>query len=92
MRLSPNRMNSLSVLALRALKDSPHVDLRDADAVVAAVRRALQNNLREEDELEKQAEEMLAKHKTEILRTGGDYRRMVLEGKKTLAKKKGFVL
>lgn len=92
MTLSRQRLDFLTLQVYRALKDSPAVTVLDADRAVALVRTAIAENVRIEQELEREAEKVLAPHLERILREGADYRRMVRDGMKTLARKRGFVL
>lgn len=92
MTLSRNRLDYMAFLVYRALKEHPNVTLRSPDAAVAIARRVLAENARQERELEKEAEAMLAGHRAEILRSQGDYRRMVQEGMRMLARKRGIPL
>lgn len=92
MRLSKNHIDYVAFLVLRALKENPGVTVRDADGVVGAVRHRIVENLRAEAEIEEEAKRMLEPHKAEILRKGADYAKMLADGKKTLAKKRGIAL
>ncbi len=92
MRLSNNHIDYIAFLVLKALKEHKNVELLNPDAAVKAVRLRLQENLRIEEEIEREAEALLAPHKQQILQSGSDYRKMLQEGKRTLAKRKGFVL
>lgn len=92
MRLSRNHVDYVAFLVYKALKDHPNLELKDPDAAIAAVRMELLANLQAEDELEKEAERMLAPHRTQILQSGADYQKMVREGMQTLAKKRGIVV
>ncbi len=92
MRLSRNHIDYMAFLVYKGLKDHPNVDLLNPDGAVSIVRRRMIENLKLEDEIEAEAERMLAPHKAEILRTGADYGKMLAEGKRTLAKKRGVVI
>lgn len=92
MRLSARHVDYMAFLVLKALKGNPHIGLRSPDGAVAIARTELLASLREEEELEKEALRMLAPHKERILREGGDFNRMLREGVRALAKKKGIVL
>ncbi len=92
MRLSKNHLDYMAFLVYKGLKEHPNVKLLDADKTVSIVRRRMIENLKMEEELEEEAERMLAPHRAEIIRTGADYGKMLAEGKRTLAKKRGFVI
>ncbi len=92
MRLSTNHIDYLSFLVYKAMKESPHIDVKNPDAVVSSVRARIIENLRLEDELEKEALATLSKHRQEILSGDADYQRMVREAVKILARKRGAVV
>ena len=92
MRLPKNHVDYIAFLVYKTLKENPRIELSKPDAVVGIVRHELSENLRQEEQLLREAEELLAPHRAEILRTGADYRKMVNDGVKKLARKKGFVL
>lgn len=92
MRLSPTHVDYLAFLVYKAMKDSPHVTVKNADAVVSTVRARIVENLRLEDELEKEALATLAKHRQQILGNDADYQKMVHEAVKILARKRGAVI
>lgn len=92
MRLSKNHIDYMAFLVLRSLKENPGTTVRNPDGVVSAVRRRIVENLKIEQEIEEEAKRMLEPHKAEIIRKGADYPKMLADGKKTLAKKRGFVI
>lgn len=91
MRLSNNHIDFMAFAVLQSMKRSPLVEVKNPNMVATIVRRSLVENLRMEEEIEREAEEMLKPHRQRILQEGADYQGMLREGKKTLAKKKGFV-
>ncbi|MCB2156046.1 DUF507 family protein [bacterium] len=91
MRLSQNHVDYIAFLVHQGMRQHPNVTVKDPNAVVTTVRRLLVENLQMEAQIEREAEEMLKPHRQQILREGADYQAMLREGKKTLAKKKGFV-
>ena len=92
MRLTTNHIDYMAFLVYKAMKDSPHIAVHNADAVVSTVRARIVENLKLEDELEKEALEMLSKHRQQILSGEADYQKMVREAVKILAKKRGAVV
>lgn len=92
MRLSRNHVDYLAFLVLKSLKDNPRIELRNPDKAVGIVRQQLLENMRQEQELQREVEELLKKHRREILESDADYRRLVAEGVKKLARQKGFVI
>jgi len=63
-----------------------------ADAVVSVVRHRVLENLSLEQEIEEEAKAKLEPHKAQILREGADYAKMLQEGKRQIAKKRGVVI
>lgn len=92
MRLSQKQIDYLAFLILRQLKEKPAYGIKNANAVVAAVRTEIAANLRQEQELIKEAEAKLAPHRQRVLQEGANYQDLVQKGVKALAKEKGFVL
>lgn len=92
MRLPKNHIDYIAFLVYKHLKENSRVTVTKPDAVVSTVRHEILENLRQEEELQREAEELLRNHRQQILQEGADYRRMVQEGMKKLARQKGFVL
>ncbi|MDK2972870.1 MAG: hypothetical protein PWP23_2625 [Candidatus Sumerlaeota bacterium] len=92
MNVSRKHLDYLTFQIYRTLKENPRVPILNADLTVAVIRSQIVENLRIEQELEKEAEAMLKSHRREIIEQGADYRKLVREGMKTLARKKGFTL
>jgi len=92
MSISRQRLDYMAFVVYRAIKENPLIEVRKPDAVVGAVRRVVAENVRQEAELEKEAEAALRAHRSEILRSDADYRRMIRDGARILAKKKGIPL
>ena len=92
MRLSKNHVDYIAFLVYKGLKENPRITINKPDAVVSIVRHHLTENLRQEEEIRREAEELLSRHRQEILQNDADYRLMVSEGVKKLARRKGFVL
>lgn len=92
MRLSQNQIDYIAFKIYKTLAAHPQVDVKNPDAIISAVRREIKHNLKLEQEIEKEAEAMLAPHKEKILREGADYADMLRSGIRTIAKKRGVVL
>jgi hypothetical protein len=92
MRLSPNHVDYLAFLIYKAMKDSPHITINNPDAIVSTAHARIIENLKLEDELEKEALATLAKHRQQILGNDADYQKMVREAVKILARKRGAVI
>lgn len=92
MRMSRLHLDYLAFLVHKALKENKHIAVNDADAVVAIVRQTITENLKAEDEIEREAVASLEAHRNQILTSGADYQKMVRETKKMIARKRGLVL
>jgi len=92
MKLSRNHVDFIAFLVYKRLKEHPRVEVLNADAVVNITRGKILENLQAEAELEREAEQLLQNHRADILQQGADYRRMVREGARTLARKRGIVI
>jgi hypothetical protein len=92
MRLSAQHVDYMAFLVHKALGTSTRVQVLSPDKVVGIVRGELMANLRAEVELEREAERMLEGKRSEILRGGLDFRKLVQDGARALAKKKGIPL
>jgi len=92
MRLSQNHIDYLAFIIYKAMKENDHITVHNPDAVVSTVRARVVENLRLEEQLEKEALELLSKHRQQILSSDADYRRMVREAVHMLAKKRGVVI
>ena len=81
-------VNRIEVEIARAegLEVAKPADLR------AIVRTTLTENLQQEHDIEQEAMEMLRAHGQQIYEQNADFQNMLQEGKKILAKKKGFTL
>ena len=77
---------------LASLAKEPGVTVTSPDLVRGAVRAAVRAAEAEERAIESEAEKALRAHGGDILREGADFRRMLDDAKKILAKKKGFPL
>lgn len=86
------RLEQLADRVLEALEKAGDLEVLDADSVRAVVKGTLVENLREEFELEREAFEMLRSHGQKIYEQNADFQKMLLEGKKILAKKRNFTL
>ncbi|MBI5155467.1 DUF507 family protein [Candidatus Poribacteria bacterium] len=92
MRLTRNHLDYMAFLVLKALKANPGVTVLDADQVVAVIRREITGNLRAEEEIEREAIATLAPHRQRILSEGADYQKLIRDGKRALARKRGIVV
>ncbi len=86
------QIDSIARRVLDALKEAPGVEVVNDAEVLAAVRTVLLENLKAEHALEEEVLEMLKQHGQKIYEENADFQRMLIDGKKILAKKKGFTL
>ena len=91
-RLPKERIDQLADQVASALGTFPGVQLKNAEEAKTIFRLALAENLREEHEIEQEALALLKQHGQEIYAANADFQKMLQDGKKILAKKKGFVL
>lgn len=66
--------------------------LANVKAIEPAVKETILFDLKQEDELEQQAIQLLAQHRNELEQEDIDYRTMLTKTKLLLAKQKGIVL
>lgn len=92
MRLSRNHVDYMAFLVLQALRDHPQVQVLNQDLTAGIVRHEVLENLQAEEQLEREAEELLKKHRQTIYKEGADYRDMVEQGKRRLAKQRGIII
>jgi hypothetical protein len=86
------RIDLVAARILAGLKKDIKIELVNPNVALAIIRRTLTDNLKEEFELEQEVQETLSQHGQEIYEQGADFQKMLLEGKKMLARKKGFTL
>ncbi len=93
MRLKPEKVENLAKKVATALKTLKRLEMvAPADQVEGAVRRIILEDLRREDALEKEAEEILKKHRISIDRQNMSYNTLVSRTKQELARKKKIIL
>ncbi|HYF55024.1 MAG TPA: DUF507 family protein [Salinarimonas sp.] len=86
------RIDRLAAQLLSELQKAPGVQVKNAEAVKAVFRAVLVQNLQEEYAIEEEATALLRQHGQQIYEANADFQKMLQEGKKVLAKKKGFIL
>ena len=93
MRLSEPKIAHLSAKITELLQKEPKIKLfADVKAVEPAVKETILSDLKREDELEREAIQILDQHKDQLNQEGIDYRVMLTKTKRLLAKQKGIVL
>lgn len=92
MRLNPNQIKKLVRLILEGLEGIEAVKSNDEKNVYEVVESIIVKDLKQEEELEKEAENLIRKH-TAVYHTDElDYELLFKRAKYELAKKKGFKL
>jgi len=86
------RIDQLAARVAEALATAPGVTVVRAPDVQAIFRAAVVENLQEEHAIEEEAEAMVRKHGQEIYEQNADFHKMIVEGKRILARKKNFTL
>lgn len=90
--LSDRDIEELAIAVTVSLSKEPGVVLKDPEGVRGAVRAILRATEAEEKTIEAEAERLLRVHGGAIYREGADFAKMLEDGKKIIAKKKGFPL
>lgn len=93
MRLKPDKIDSLAHKIAAALKYHKRAELLVAqDHIEGAIKRVIQEDLKREMALEKEAEEILRQHKMTIDRQNMSYNTLLDRTKKELARQRKIVL
>ena len=93
MRLKPEKVELLAKKVMQSLQKHQRVTfVGSPDSVEGVVRRIILNDLRQEDALEKEAEEILKQHRLAIDRQNMSYNTLLTRTKQQLARKKKIVL
>lgn len=93
MRLRPERVENLAKKVTAALKNHQRAEfVAPADQVELAIRKVITADLRREDDLEREAEEILRQYQSKINMNNLSYNTLVAKTKAELAKKKRIVL
>jgi hypothetical protein len=92
-RLKKEEIDYVAWRIVRKLKESGEtVFVASEENAVEDVRAALVGDLQVEDELNREVDEILKAHQSEILKESVDYRRMFQLIKNKLARERGLVL
>lgn len=86
------RIDALANRVLEDLKNTPRIEVEKAGEAKAIFRARLIDNLAEERKLEEEVLETLRAHGQKLYEQDVDFQKMFHEGKKMLARKKGFTL
>lgn len=93
MRLSKDHIDKITTLILKNLKEKELAVLKAAEGnILEKIIEVITNNLREEDELDREVEKILEAHSSEMKSQGVDYRKMFNMVKNKLARERKFVL
>lgn len=93
MRLKPEKIDSLCRKVVTGIKGLNKMEFLTAvDQVEGTIKRIIQADLRREDDLEKEAEEILKKHRMVIDRQNMSYNTLINRTKQELARKRKIVL
>ncbi|MBI1289905.1 DUF507 family protein [bacterium] len=91
-KITRAKLDFLAQRVVDAMAKSAGTEIRDAEAIKSVVRNAIVQNLADEERIEAEVMETLRAHGQQIFEANADFQKMLAEGKKILAKKKGFVL
>ncbi len=93
MRLSNRKIEHLGKRVLKMMQDDPRIHpAGNTDLVLRAIEDALADNLRTEDEIDQEVEQLLAQNVNEIRAMEMDVGALRAKMKRELARKKRFVL
>lgn len=90
--LSDRDIEELAIAVTVSLSKEPGVVLKDPEGVRGSVRAILRATEAEEKNITAEAERLLRAHGGTIFHAGADFAKMLEDGKKIIAKKKGFPL
>lgn len=86
------RIDQMAQGVLKTLQESSAIQVKKPEEVLAVFRALLTENLQQEHALEEEVFATLKAHGQQIYEHNADFQKMLLEGKKILAKKKSFTL
>lgn len=93
MRLKPEKIESLAHKVAASLKAHKRAEIiAPLDQIEGTVRRLIQDDLKREDALEKEAEQILSQHKMSIDRQNMSYNTLLDRTKKELARQRKIIL
>ncbi len=93
MRLKPEKIGSLAHKVANSLKAHKRAEIiAPQDQIEGAIRRLIQDDLKREDALEKEAEEILRQHKMTIDRQNMSYNTLLDRTKRELARQRKIIL
>jgi len=93
MRLTSEQVGKISVLVMKGLKEKGLISFKsDEKTVLEKINGVILKNLRDEDDLDREVEEILKSHSGSIDSQKIDYRKMFSMIKGKLARERGIVL
>ena len=93
MRLSKPRVERLAWVVVQGLKSDTGIRLATDEKTLAGLaEQMIMENMRQEEEIDAEARELLLQHAAMIQREGIDQRTAFIKVKAQLAKQKGFVI
>lgn len=93
MRLSPNKIDYLAGKVLLLIQEHPRVHLvSNVETVHKIVADTIFANMREEDEIDVEVDELLRRHRAEIQVMEMDLTDLRRKFKREVAKQRGFIL
>jgi len=92
-RLSPNKIDFLAEKVLEMIERSPSVHIQtNPDLVYRVVADTFYDDMRAEEALDEEVDELLKQHRGEIQAMDMDYGALRAKMKREIAKKRGFTL
>lgn len=93
MRLSPNKIDFMAEKVLEMIELAPVIHIQtNPDLVYRVVADTFYDDMRAEEELDAEVDELLKEHRGEIQAMDMDYGALRAKMKREIAKKHGFIL
>lgn len=93
MRLSPNKIDYLAEKLLGLIESDQRLHIQtNPDLVYRAIADTIYDDVRQEEEIEEEVDELLKQHQGEINAMDMDYGVLRAKMKREIARKRGFVL
>lgn len=91
--MSPEKVKDLAAQIVRMIDENPRLHLNErAEAVQVAVGSAILDDLREEDEIDAEVDDLLKQHEADIDRESMDHEMLRKKFREQIARKRGFTL
>ncbi len=93
MRLSPNKIDFLAEKVLEMIERAPEVHIQsNPDLVYRVIADTFYEDIRAEEEIDEEVDELLKAHNNEIRAMDMDYGALRAKMKREICKKHGFIL